>query len=553
MTSAASQQVNAQKGRLCAARTIDESEKRMYMTAIRETQTQMENTIVKISSSLREAQQTATNRLSKQQFFAVLTGMTGFLSAEGPFDSIKTAITIAEYDANKACLTSLDSVIGSVKEWLTFGKHVPLTDSSELDFDKVNVSSVPDMMKAKLEMNKEQFAADLVCLLDEATKPRDVASLKAEIESFFVLGAARIDMIAKIMDLDNTIGGHNFDIPLLEKTEKAITELSNPTDASITNELRQTFLEHLLGTYKELERSFMENIYELQKALGFRTLWNLDDIMSSFQRIASESALGTGQLNGAVELSQVSQRLSDITSKATRCFSKLHYRTKVHKWSFDNVKDKQMFEEIKTGSTTFSIGEDQICSTCHNARLIKMYVELYGTEKQPTSVWDEVRLDVRHLSRAYFRAGDGQIKQYLTPITDFRDLTFDRFKISNEECCRESKTDPTKSEENVCVEEDDERLKAMCSHPLNGGSANGLMMGKDECTSPSGFYELKIPVNKKLPCTAPIMRDTNCKDIDLAKFTNMNVWVYYIYWSNVYPRDPNDPVCNIHKDSTKSH
>ena len=77
-------------------------------------------------------------------------------------------------------------------------------------------------------MNKEQFAADLVCLLEEATLPRDVARLKAEIESYFVLGAARIDMIAKVMDLDNAIGGHNFDIPLLDQTEKAIAELSQP-------------------------------------------------------------------------------------------------------------------------------------------------------------------------------------------------------------------------------------------------------------------------------------------------------------------------------------
>ena len=70
-------------------------------------------------------------------------------------------------------------------------------------------------------------AADLVCLLEEGT-PRNVAQLKAEIESYFVLGAARIDMIAKVMDLDNSIGGHNFDIPLLHQTEMAIAEFSQP-------------------------------------------------------------------------------------------------------------------------------------------------------------------------------------------------------------------------------------------------------------------------------------------------------------------------------------
>ena len=61
------------------------------------------------------------------------------------------------------------------------------------------------LLEANLEINKEEFAADLVCLLEEGT-PRNVAQLKAEIESYFVLGAARIDMIAKVMELDNSIG-----------------------------------------------------------------------------------------------------------------------------------------------------------------------------------------------------------------------------------------------------------------------------------------------------------------------------------------------------------
>ena len=73
-----------------------------------------------------------------------------------------------------------------------------------------------------------------------------------------------------------------------------------------------------------------------------------------------------------------------------------------------------------------------------------MYIELYGPEKQPDSVWDEVRLRVRHLSRAYFLAGDSQIKPYHMPITDFRELKFDRFKISNEQECRDRKENPDK-------------------------------------------------------------------------------------------------------------
>ncbi len=74
-------------------------------------------------------------------------------------------------------------------------------------------------------MNKEKLAAELVCFLDVASRPQDTAELKQVMESFFIAGAARIDLIAKIMDLDNDIGGYGFDIQLLNETQKAITDL----------------------------------------------------------------------------------------------------------------------------------------------------------------------------------------------------------------------------------------------------------------------------------------------------------------------------------------
>ena len=44
------------------------------------------------------------------------------------------------------------------------------------------------------------------------------------------------------------------------------------------------------------------------------------------------------------------------------------------------------------------------------------------------------------------------------------------------------------------------------------------MMGEEECTSPPGYYELLIPVDKNLECSASQMRDTNCKDLDVSFF-----------------------------------
>ncbi len=74
-------------------------------------------------------------------------------------------------------------------------------------------------------MNKEGLAADLVCMLEERSLPRNKAKFQEQIERFFIAGAARIDLIAKVIDLDNQIGGFNFDIPNFEETSNAIESL----------------------------------------------------------------------------------------------------------------------------------------------------------------------------------------------------------------------------------------------------------------------------------------------------------------------------------------
>ena len=86
----------------------------------------------------------------------------------------------------------------------------------------------------------------------------------------------------------------------------------------------------------------MIKLNELHKALGFRTLWNLNDLIGSFRRIASESALGVGRLNGAVELTRELETLSRVIRKAQVCFSKLKYTTNVHKWRFDKDRNKKV-------------------------------------------------------------------------------------------------------------------------------------------------------------------------------------------------------------------
>ncbi len=76
--------------------------------------------------------------------------------------------------------------------------------------------------QANLELNKEGLAADLVCLLEERLAAHQTARFKEEIERFFINGATRIDLISRIMDLDNDIGTYKFDLSNLRKTANQI-------------------------------------------------------------------------------------------------------------------------------------------------------------------------------------------------------------------------------------------------------------------------------------------------------------------------------------------
>ncbi|XP_073238029.1 uncharacterized protein [Porites lutea] len=542
--------VNAEKKRLEEAKLIAESEKTTYVKSIEYLEEQMSSIIQEVTSELPGVYKKA--KFNSQNLIGILQGLVGFAAAgaaKDPFAFIDQTLALAEESSQRCHLKSLDSYLGSIKQWLTFGKHYkPLVDSSELDFDQMNVSSVPQIMQANLEINKEKFASELVCLLDDNSLPQDVAVFKQLLESFFIAGAARIDLIAEIMNLDNDIGGYNFDIPLLDQTEQAIKEATTTKGAPITKELQQMFMDNLLSSYRELERSFMKKVYELYKAFKFRTLWEGNNPLASFRRVASESAKGTGRLNGVVQLTGVLRKFQTLKDKANKCFTFNKYTTDIHRWSFNNVKDKKMFEDLASkGYSRFTINIDKSCEKCYNMRLLKIYIELLGKEDQPDTVPHKIYLKLRHLSGSFFRLpvekpDENPIKQYYQPVASYRTIKFNRFTLSNVEECKKRKG---KNTESYCVSEDDSRWVAMCNHALNkrGSHSKDALLGMEECQSPFGIYELKIPIDHKLSCDTNRITTTNCKDLDLTKFTQLNVWTHYVFWDGEYPKGPGDIVC----------
>ena len=107
----------------------------------------------------------------------------------------------------------------------------------------------------------------------------------------------------------------------------------------------------------------MRNLYKLYKAFAFRTLWQGTNPLASFRRLATESALGTGRLNGAVQLTEQLQKMTQLNNKAMMCFAKIKYTTNLMKWSFDNFKDK-------------AVSFTKLHTICHGSSCQSSYIQL---------------------------------------------------------------------------------------------------------------------------------------------------------------------------------
>ncbi|KAM7430868.1 hypothetical protein ABFA07_018466 [Porites harrisoni] len=543
----ASLQVNAERRRLEQNQYIAESEKRLYVKGIKFEEQRMTSILESIGVTLGDAY--VKGQFNGADLIAMLQGVVGFYKAirdKSPSDFIDNALSVADSFRGKQCLKKLSDYRDSITKWLTFGENYqPYEDPSQLDFDQLDVTAIPEIMQANLEMNKVELRKELLCLMEVASLPTGPAALDAEIESFFVSGAARIDLIGKCMDLDNEMGGYLFDVPLLSDTENAIKEVGKSDETPLTTKLQQNFLDYLLSTYRALERSFMRNLYELHKAFVFRTLWEGNSPLTSFQRLASESALGTGRLNGAVELTNVLQNLKQLQDKAVKCFTNNIFATGIKRWSWSKKRNPALFEDLTNGYAKFTLRIDKSCNKCYNLRLLKLYVELTGDEDQPSSVPDKVHLQVRHLSASYFRAGDGTTKKYYQSIGSYRNVEFDRFSVTNKRKCQEAKAQGKISL--FCLSKDDSRWHSMCDNQLTtrGRSNKDKLLGAEECKSPFGVYDLRIPVDENLSCDDNKITNTNCKDLDRSKFTRLRVWTEYFYWPDQYPEGPDDKTCKI--------
>ncbi|XP_078381574.1 uncharacterized protein LOC144664346 isoform X2 [Oculina patagonica] len=519
----------------------------------------MENFFTQISAKVSDVHE--EGEFNKGDLIAVLQAITGFVKAgaqKDVFGGLETALNTAAHFATQCSIGSLKDVKEKLTRWLTFGDaYKALKDSNNLNFDTMDKASIPELMKADLEMKKEGLAAGLVCLLQERALPRHKAPLEELIANFFIAGSARIDLIAKIIDIDNDIGTFNFDINNLEETANAMESVSNSPEAPIAENIQQNFLDNFLQTYRQMENRFAKKLYYYYKSFEFQSLWDVEEKIAEYQRAASSAIDTTGKLQGVAELQKAIAEIDKLESAAQNCYTSYRVNTDYHKWTFDCKKNKAMFDELYNGKTRFRIKMSD-STTMYNMRLLKMYVELYSDDdpSQFKNIPSKVYLRLQHLSPSYFKDGTGKTKEFRQQVEKGSERTFqfDRFAITDTAKCQEGKK---KGEKNpiYCMEESDSRFKAMCCHDLSDLKCKGdLQLGAEACKSLFGTYELSIPIDDTLDCTssADVVTDKNCKEFQRSMFTKMNVWISYFYWSDGYPTGPEDSRCTNRDKPSKS-
>ena len=123
----------------------------------------------------------------------------------------------------------------------------------------------------------------------------------------------------------------------------------------IARKTQQMFLDDLLTSYQQIQTSFAKQLYQLYKGFEFRSLWNVDDKLTKYQRRAVEAARGTGKLLGVFELTNALKEINKIQNKARKCFTKFRYTVNVAKWSFDDVKNRVVRSYWKKQSADYNV------------------------------------------------------------------------------------------------------------------------------------------------------------------------------------------------------
>lgn len=109
----------------------------------------MNDSLVEIQNKLPDVYE--ASQFNKQDLFVTLQGLTGFWSGvvgKDPLSVASTTIGVIGHFSSKCNTGTLQQNRGNIEKWLTFGRnYAALKDSDDLDFNTLDVRSVPEVMK----------------------------------------------------------------------------------------------------------------------------------------------------------------------------------------------------------------------------------------------------------------------------------------------------------------------------------------------------------------------------------------------------------------------
>ena len=91
------------------------------------------------------------SKWNMQETLAILKGTAGFSTGIGKknqAESIGAVVGMAGHFAQKCSLGALQQHLGQIEQWMNFGEeYAAHNDPSDLDFEKINIQSVPEVMQ----------------------------------------------------------------------------------------------------------------------------------------------------------------------------------------------------------------------------------------------------------------------------------------------------------------------------------------------------------------------------------------------------------------------
>ena len=88
-----------------------------------------------------------------------------------------------------------------------------------------------------------------------------------------------------------------------------------------------------------METRFAKKLYSYYKSFEFQSLWDVEEKIAEYQRLASSATDTAGKLQGVAELQKAIAKIDELESSAQNCYTSYRVETDIHRWSFDSSKD----------------------------------------------------------------------------------------------------------------------------------------------------------------------------------------------------------------------